>query len=81
MKDTSAEFEELMRIRIMQRSPEERLRMGCDMFDTAKSLVRASLSELSGVNLHTAMFERFYGHEFDEITKNKIKAHLRRNCS
>ena len=59
MKDTSAEFEELMRVRIMQRSPEDRLRMGCDMFDTAKSLVRASLPELSGVNLQIAILPSF----------------------
>lgn len=78
MNDTSAKFEELMRVRIMQRSPTERLRMGCDMFDTAKSLVRASLPELSGISLQTAMFERFYGHDFDETTKTKIKEHLTR---
>jgi len=76
MNDTSVEFEELMRIRIMQRSPEGRLQMGCDMFDAAKSLVRASLPGLSGAGLHMAIFERFYGHELDEVTKNKIKEHL-----
>jgi len=76
MNDTSVTFEEMMRIRIMQKSPEERLRMGCDMCDTAKSLVRASLPGLSGVSLNMAIFERFYGHDFDEATKKKIKAHL-----
>ena len=50
--------------------------MACDMFETAKSLVRASLPEVHGVELKTAMFERFYGHEFDDATKERIKDHI-----
>ena len=76
MRDTPIEFQELMQRRIMERSAIDRLRMCCDMHDTAKRIVEASLPELSGLALKIAVFDRFYGHDFDDETKKRIKEHI-----
>jgi len=81
MRDTPLDFERLMQRRIMKKTAVERLAMGCDMHDAAKELVRASMPELTGVRLKIAVFERFYGHDFDEETRYKIKEHLIRYCA
>jgi hypothetical protein len=48
MSDTPAQVLELYRRLLLQRSGVERLKMGSDMFDTARTLVRASLSPVEG---------------------------------
>lgn len=45
MKDTSASVSDLYRRMLMSRSGEERLRMGADMFEAARALVRAGLRD------------------------------------
>lgn len=45
MTDTSPEVERAFREMLLQRSGEERLRMGCSMHATAQALVRASVLE------------------------------------
>ncbi len=45
MNDTSPEVERIFRRMLLQRSGEERMRMGCSMHATAQALVRASVLE------------------------------------
>ena len=76
MNDTSpavnAHFESL----IMQKSAEERLRMGCSMFDAAKQIVKSSSLEtnpsIQEKQMRREIFVRFYGQEFTESQRNGI---------
>lgn len=76
MKDTSPEIERMYREMLLQRSGEERLKMGCSMHATARALVMASVLEkdpqASPATLRRTLFLRFYGHEFDPETREKI---------
>ena len=76
MNDTSADMEERYRALLMQRTGEERLKMGCAMRDTARAFVKASLREkdpeATVAAIRQGLFLRFYGHEFDALTRAKI---------
>ena len=78
MKDTPESFKNMMCNRMMRLSAEKRVELACDMFDMHKALAIASMPELSGADLQVALFQRFYGNDFDEQTKLAICAHLRR---
>ena len=76
MNDTPPEIERKYLEMLMERSGEERLKMGCSMHSTAQALVRASVLEedplASPATLRRALFLRFYGHEFDAEAREKI---------
>lgn len=76
MIDTSPEIERKFREMLLQRSGEERLKMGCSMYATARALVIASVLEkdpdASPAALRRALFLRFYGPDFDPATRGKI---------
>lgn len=76
MNDTTPEVDALFRSMLLQRSGEERLRMACSMFDTAKALATASIREkhptISQADLRQALFLRFYGHEFSPTERELI---------
>ena len=76
MNDTPSEIERKYLEMLMERSGEERLKMGCSMHATAQALVRASVLEkdplASPAAVRQALFLRFYGHEFDAETREKI---------
>lgn len=78
MKDTSTEIEERFRAMLMQRSGEERLIMGCAMRDSARVIVEASLRaqdpRATVETIRKGLFLRFYGHEFDAVTRANILA-------
>ncbi len=82
MNDTSPEIDERYRAMLMQRSGEERLKMGFGMWETARALVEASLREqnpqATTEMLRKGVFLRFYGHEFDAQTRTKILAAIER---
>jgi hypothetical protein len=65
---------------LMARSGEARLRMGDSMYATARALVIASILEhdpsASPAALRQAVFTRFYGHELDAPTCERILARL-----
>ncbi len=65
---------------LLQRSGEERLKMGCSMHAAARALVRASVLEreprASPAAVRRALFLRFYGHEFDAVARERILAAL-----
>lgn len=76
MNDTSQRMEEKYFELLMQRSGEERLKMGCSMYDTAKEIVKSSILEkekdITALELKKKIFLRFYGHEFTEARRQKI---------
>jgi hypothetical protein len=62
MSDTPPEIAELVRRKLMSRSPEERFVMGARMFDAARAMVLASLPVgLSTQELKRRLFQRLYG--------------------
>ena len=76
MNDTAPEIEQRFLAMLLQRSGEERLKMGCSMHATAQALVKASVlqkdPQASPATLRRALFLRFYGHEFAAGTREKI---------
>lgn len=62
----------------VQRTGEERLIMGCAMRDTVRALVEASLRDqnplATAAEILKGVFLRFYGHECDAPTRDKILA-------
>lgn len=65
---------------LLERSGEERLKMGCSMHAMARELITASVLEkdphASPATLRQAIFLRFYGREFDSATQERILARL-----
>jgi hypothetical protein len=65
---------------LLARSPEERLKMGCSMGATARTLVRASVlahdPQASAAAVRRALFLRFYGHEFPTVERETILVRL-----
>jgi hypothetical protein len=80
VRDTAPEMDEKYRAMPMARSGEARLRMGDSMCATARALVVASILErdpsASPAALRQAVFLRFYGHEFDAATRDRILRRL-----
>ena len=78
MNDTSPDTESRYRAMIMERAGEERLKMGCSMFDTAKALMQAGIldqnPDTSSAEIRRALFMQLYGHEFDADSREKILA-------
>ena len=64
MTDTTEDVKQLVRERIMARSPAERFLMGSQMFDSALVMVKASLpTNLSRREYRRQLFNRLYGLE------------------
>ena len=62
MTDISPEIAELIRQKLMARSPEERFLMGVRMFDAARDMALASLPDgHSPEELKRQLFQRIYG--------------------
>ena len=76
MKDTSPQMEEKMREMIRRKSPEERFKMGCSMYDFSKELVIHAIREsnpgISPAALKRELFLRFYGNDFTPVALAKI---------
>ena len=80
MNDASVKMAEFYQELIMQRSGEERLEMGCSMFDTAKEIIKSSIRNqnptITLTELRKAVFIRFYGQEFDKDYLQKVCQNL-----
>jgi len=78
--DTPPEVMQRYRAMLLERSPEERLKMGCSMGATARMLVRASVlaqdPHASPAAVRRALFLCFYGHEFQAVEQEKILVRL-----
>lgn len=72
MKDTAPEMERRFRSMLLERSGEERLKMGCSMHATAQALVRASALEEDPAAVKKVLFLRFYEQDFDAATRKRI---------
>lgn len=78
MDDTQSEVDERYRSMLLRLSGEQRFKMGCSMFDAAKTLMEAGIRErnpqASTAEVRQELFLRFYGHEFDAQTRTRILA-------
>ena len=76
MNDTHSEvgvlFQNLMRLK----SNEQRLLMGCSMYDAAKQIVQSAIYSqrpaITPGEMKKEIFLRFYGLEFSQADKEKI---------
>lgn len=82
MKDTAAAVDREYRARLLERSGEDRVRMGCSMHAAALALVRASVLErdphISPAGMRRAIFLRVYGDEFAPAVRENILRKLAR---
>ncbi len=69
MRDTPPDVERKFNEMLMQRSGEERLKMGCSMFATARALAKAALLQrhpkADPAKLKRLFFLHFYGNDFE----------------
>ncbi len=74
--DVAIQFRELM----MRKSGEERLLMGCSMYDTAKQIVRSAIYNsrpgITDAEVKREIFLRFYGPEFSQADREKFLSAL-----
>jgi len=78
MKDTTDAMSARYRDLLMARPGVERLRMGCDMFDTARALLRSAVASGDSPSARSAVFLRTYGADFDAPTRERILSALGR---
>ena len=70
MSDTSPEIQKKFHEMLMSKSGAERMDMGASMFETARTIVLASLPEdLPTSELKRRLFKRIYGREIEESIK------------
>ena len=70
--EVSAQFRDLMKAK----SNEQRLLMGCSMYDTAKQIVQSAIHgqnpAITPEEMRKEIFLRFYGLEFSQADKEKM---------
>ncbi len=80
MNDTHPEIAALFRKLMMQKTGEQRLIMGCSMYDAAKQIVRSSIYNsrpgITEEQMRREIFIRFYGHEFSKADRDRILSAL-----
>ncbi len=76
MFDTHPEIAVRYRELMMRKSGEQRLLMGCSMYDTAKQIVRSAIHnshpDITDAEMKREIFLRFYGHEFSPPDREKL---------
>jgi len=76
MNDTHPEIAVMFRKLMMEKSGEQRLIMGCSMYDDAKQIVRDSIYNthpgITEEQMKKEIFIRFYGHEFSKADRDRI---------
>ncbi len=81
MNDTDDRVAALYTNMIMAKSSEERLIMGCSMYDTARQIVESRIyNQNPGITEQRKkeeIFLAFYGNEFSKKEKNEILKALR----
>jgi len=74
--DVAVRFRNLM----MSKTGQQRLRMGCSMYDTAKEIVRSAIynsrPEITDEEMKKEIFLRFYGKEFSRADKEQFLSAL-----
>jgi len=81
MLDTHPDIAARFRNMMMQKSGEQRLHMGCSMYDAARQIVRSAILDrnvdITEAEMKREIFLRFYGHEF---SRNKIEKLFQHWC-
>jgi len=81
MTDTPPEVEARLNALFMQRSGSDRVRMACEMFDFARTLIianiKANYPNISAAELRVKIFDRTYSDDFDADARARIIARLR----
>jgi len=76
MFDTHPEIAVRYRELMMRKSGQQRLVMGCSMYDTAKEIVRSAIYNsrpgITEAEIKREIFLRFYGQEFSEDDRKKL---------
>jgi hypothetical protein len=84
MTDTSPEAEAYLQKLLSQKSPVERIEMGCSMFSFSRILVTSALlradPNLSPGQLRAQLFRTYYADDFDPARLELIVEHLLRNA-
>ena len=74
--DVAIRFRDLM----MSKSGQQRLLMGCSMYDTAKKIVRSAIynsrPEITDQEMKKEIFLRFYGKDFSRADREKFLSAL-----
>ena len=81
MNDSSPDIEARLDALCAQRSGSDRVRMACEMFTLARTLmvanIRAEQPDISDSDLRVTIFERTYGDDFDAAERARIIERLR----
>lgn len=74
--DAAVRYRDLM----MSKSGQQRLLMGCSMYDTAKKIVRSAIlnsrPEITDKDMKKEIFLRFYAQEFSRADREKFLSNL-----
>ncbi|MFZ2146660.1 MAG: hypothetical protein WAV28_05510 [Sedimentisphaerales bacterium] len=80
MNDTHPEIAVRFRELMMCKSGEERLLMGCSMYDTARkiacSAIYNSRPDITDAEMRREIFLRFYGQDFSQADRGKFLSGL-----
>ena len=83
MLDTHPEITVRYRNMMMHKSGEQRLRMGCSMYDASRQIVRSAILErnadITEAEMKREIFLRFYGHEFSRDERDRLFQHWRQS--
>ena len=81
MNDSSPDIEARLDALCAQRGGGDRVRMACEMFTLARTLmianIRAEHPDISDMELRVKIFERTYGEDFDAAERARIIERLR----
>jgi hypothetical protein len=70
MRDTSKKIEEIYHRMMMERTPEERVKMCFSMLGSAKEIVKSTINDKT--NWRVELFLRLYSNDFDRKTQEEI---------
>ena len=80
MLDTHPDVAVRFRGLMMSKTGQQRLLMGCSMYDTARQIVRSSIynnrPEITDDEMKKEIFLRFYGSEFSRADREKLLSAL-----
>jgi len=77
MRDTSSEVQEIYHAMLLARTGSERLRMGCDLFSTARELAISAFTKKRPEENREDLFLRFYGSDFTPAEQTRILSSIR----
>lgn len=76
MNDTHPDITVRFRDLMMSKTGQQRLLMGCSMYDTAKKIVRSSIYNsrpgITEAEMKKEIFLRFYGQDFSQAERDKF---------